>query len=172
MEFFVENNKVYWAKTRADALIPTKKAENAGYDFYAAFDEEYIIIEPFHVGLLPTGISWASSEDYYLQLEERSSTGVKGMKICGGIIDSGYRGEIKVALYNANTFPIVLSLLGEDEIRKKIPDREFMFYSTSKSIAQGIIHRVEKMEEQEISIEALRQIPSERGDKGFGSSNK
>lgn len=172
MEYFEEKNRVYWAKLRADALIPKRKEENAGYDFYAAFDDDYIMIEPFKVGIIPTGISWAASEEYYLQLEERSSTGIKGMKICGGIIDSGYRGEIKVALYNANTFPIVLSLLGEEEVRKKLPGKDFMFYSTSHSIAQGIIHRVEKMNEKEISIEALRQIPSERGDNGFGSSNK
>ena len=172
MDYFENRNRIYWAKLRADAIIPTKKAENAGYDFYASFDEDYILIEPFKVALIPTGISWASSEDYYLQLEERSSTGSKGMKICGGIVDSGYRGEIKVALYNANSYPIVLSLYGEEEIRKKIKDRDFMYYSTAKAIAQGIIHRVEKMDEKEISIKALQEIPSERGDKGFGSSNK
>ncbi len=168
---FEENNYLYWAKTRADALIPKKKEEDAGYDIYAAFDEEYILIEPFKVGIIPTGISWASSVDYYLQLEERSSTGLKGMKICGGIIDSGYRGEIKVAIYNANSMPIVFSPYGEEQIRAKIPG-EFMFYSTSKAVAQGIVHRVEKMNEKEISLQALLQIPSERKNNGFGSTNK
>ena len=54
MEYFENRNRVYWAKLRADAIIPTKKNENAGYDFYASFDEDYILIEPFKVGLIPT----------------------------------------------------------------------------------------------------------------------
>lgn len=175
MDIF-EENTIYFAKMRADALIPRKEREDAGYDIYAAFDEDYIIIEPYSTGLVPTGIAWASSEEYYMQFEERSSTGLKGLKISGGIIDSGYRGEFKVALFNANSKPLVLSPLFEEDIKEKLKENEkiedFIFYSTSKAIAQGIIHRVEDMNVKEISLSALLEIPSKRGEKGFGSSNK
>ena len=173
-----EENIIYFAKMRADALIPTKEKENAGYDLYASFDEKYILIKPYSTALVPTGIAWACNEGFYMQIEERSSTGLKGIKKSSGIIDSGYRGEIKVAIFNANPIPIVFSPFGEDEIRKllikdeKIKDKEnFIFYSTSKAIAQGIIHRVEDMQTKEISLQALQSIPSKRGDKGWGSTN-
>ena len=138
MDIF-EENTIYFAKMRADALIPHKEREDAGYDIYAAFDEDYIIIKPYSTGLVPTGIAWASSEEYYMQFDERSSTGLKGLKISGGIIDSGYRGEFKVALFNANSKPLVLSPLFEKDIKEKLKENEkiedFIFYSTSKAIA-------------------------------------
>lgn len=176
MDNFIDKNTIYFAKMRADALIPRKKREDAGYDIFASFDEDYIVIKPFSTGLIPTGIAWACSEDYYMQFEERSSTGLKGIKISGGIIDSGYRGEFKVAIFNANDKPLVFSPLFEDDIKDKLKEKEgvidFIFYSTSKAIAQGIIHKVEDMNVKEISLSALYEIPSSRGDKGFGSSNK
>lgn len=171
-----ENNLIYFAKMRVDALIPKKKDEDAGYDLYAAFDEDLIIINPHKTGLIPTGIAWASSSDFYMQIEERSSTGSKGIKTSGGIIDSGYRGEIKVAIYNTNDIPLIFSPKSEEDVNEILKKKgifldNYIYYSTSKAIAQGILHRVEKMEIKEISLEALQSIPSIRGDKGWGSSN-
>ncbi len=177
MEEFKTINTIYFAKMRADALIPKKEDENAGYDLYASFDEDYIIIEPFTTGIIPTGLAWACSPNYYLQFEERSSTGLKGIKVSGGIIDSGYRGELKIALFNANPKALIFSPLAEDVVFKKLEKNgninkdDYIFYSTSKAIAQGIVHRVEDMIVKEISLAALREIPSKRGEKGWGSTN-
>jgi len=172
-EPFANKNQIYFAKLRGDAIIPKKERENAGYDIYAAFDEEFILIEPYKTKLVPTGIAWACSEEYYMQIEERSSTGTKGIKKSSGVIDSGYRGEIKIAIFNANDIPLVFSEYGEESMRLKHPELgEFLYYSTSKAIAQGIIHRVEEMQSREISLEALQSIPSKRGEKGWGSTNK
>ncbi len=178
MDEFKDENLIYFAKIKPDALIPKKDEENAGYDLFASFEEDYIIIRPFKTGLIPTGIAWACSPKFYMQIEERSSTGMKGIKKSSGIIDSGYRGEIKVAIFNANDKPLVFSQMDENFIKEKIKANEndidvenILFYSTSKAIAQGIIHRVEEMQVKEISLKALQEIPSKRGDKGWGSSN-
>lgn len=179
MNEFIDENLIYFAKTRPDALIPTKEEENAGYDLYASFEDYYILIKPFKTGLVPTGIAWACSPKYYMQIEERSSTGTKGIKKSSGIIDSGYRGEIKIAIFNANEIPLVFSPYDEKSVKEKIKlnekdidENNIIFYSTSKAIAQGIIHKVEDMKTKEISLKALKEIPSKRGEKGWGSTNK
>ena len=40
----LKDNDLVFAKVKPDAIIPTKKTENAGYDIYACFDEAYIEI--------------------------------------------------------------------------------------------------------------------------------
>lgn len=170
---FENKNQIYFAKLRGDAVIPRKERENAGYDIFATFEEDYILVPPYKTKLVPTGVAWACSEEYYMQIEERSSTGTKGIKKSSGVIDSGYRGEIKIAIFNANDIPLVFTPYGEDELRRKHPELgEFFYYNTCKAIAQGIIHKVEEMSVKEISLEALQSIPSKRGDKGWGSTNK
>ena len=170
-EPFADKNQIYFAKVRGNAIIPRKERENAGYDIYATIEEDFLIIEPYKTKLVPTGIAWACSEDYYMQIEERSSTGTKGIKRSCGVVDSGYRGEIKIAIFNANDVPLVFSEYSEELLRKRHPELgEVIFYSTCKAIAQGVIHRVEEMKVKEISLEALESIPSKRGEGGWGSS--
>ena len=171
----LNNDIIYFSKLNENAILPNKEKENAGYDFYSCFKEDYILLKPFETKLIPTGIAWACSTEYYLQIEERSSTGVKGIKRNAGIIDSGYRGEIKVAIFNANSMNLIFSNLDEECFKEKYPDlynEKNIFYSTKKAIAQGIIHRVYDLNVKEISIDELLSISSNRGDKGFGSTNK
>ena len=101
MEFLemLENN-LFFAKVKPSAKIPKKRNEDAGYDIYACFDESYLVIDPGETKLIPTGIASAFDESKYIQLEERGSTGSKGIKRSAGVIDSGYRGEWFVALTN------------------------------------------------------------------------
>lgn len=173
MNYFENERKIYFAKIKDKAVIPTKEEENAGYDIFACFDEDYIYIKPFSTKLVPTGIAWASSEQFYLQIEERSSTGSKGIKKSAGVIDSGYRGEIKIATTNANDKDLYISNLDEEELRKKYSiNEDALVYSAKKAIAQAIVHRVEKMDIEEISYQEIQKIPSKRGDKGWGSTNK
>jgi len=144
MDIF-EENTIYFAKMRADALIPRKEREDAGYDIYAAFDEDYIIIKPYSTGLVPTGIAWATSKEYYLQIEERSSTGKFGMKKNGGVFDSGYRGDITIELFNARKENLIISKLSEEELSQKYPQlvkESYFFFPASKAIAQGVVHRI------------------------------
>ena len=60
--------QIYFAKMKSDAIIPSKTDENAGYDIYPCFEEDYIVIPPHSVKLIPTGIASACSDDYYFQL--------------------------------------------------------------------------------------------------------
>ena len=105
----VRANKLYWAKVRPNAIIPTKNREDAGYDIYACFDEAYIMIPPHTTASIPTGIACAVRDKYYLQVQERGSTGSIGMKYGAGVIDSSYRGEIFIVITNTNDVPIVIA---------------------------------------------------------------
>lgn len=175
MNYFEDEKNIYFAKTKENAIIFNKEKENAGYDIYACFEEDYIILKPLETKFIPTGIAWASSPSFYMQIEERSSTGAKGIKKSGGVIDSGYRGEIKIGIINCNKHDLIFSNLEEDVLKEKYPTlvkEDTLIYSTKKAFAQGIIHRVEEMNEKELGYEELKSIQSNRGDKGWGSSNK
>lgn len=189
----LKDNELVFAKVKPGAVIPTKREEDAGYDIYACFPEDYMVIHPHSTKLIPTGIASAMTDKWYLQVEERGSSGVKGMKKSAGIIDSGFRNEIFVALTNANAVPIIISKYEKDELfdmyaypynkRVLLDDRvnsendelditHAIIYPYSKAIAQLLVHEVPKMEVNEISYEELFEIPSERGVGMCGSSNK
>lgn len=95
---------IKFAKVNKKAIIPSKNVENAGYDIYGIFEDnndENRIIKPHQTKLIPTGIACALPSKYYFQVEERGSTGSKGIKKSAGVIDSGYRGEIFIAITNS-----------------------------------------------------------------------
>lgn len=120
----LNENDLVFAKIRPYAIIPSKEDENAGYDIYACFDEDYLVIPPHSTVLVPTGIASAVSEKYYLQVHERSSTGSKGMKYGAGVIDSSYRGQIFIALNNINSTEIIISKLSREELIEKYGDKD------------------------------------------------
>ena len=77
---------VKFAKVSPTAIIPTKREEDAGYDIYANFDEDYMRINPHETKMIPTGIASACDTDYCFILKERGSTGTKGLaQRCGRI---------------------------------------------------------------------------------------
>lgn len=95
---------IKFAKVRENAIIPSKDVENAGYDIYGIFEgnnDKNRIVKPHTTKLIPTGIACALPSKYYFQVEERGSTGSKGIKKSAGVIDSGYRGEIFIAITNS-----------------------------------------------------------------------
>ena len=77
-------NQLLFAKVREGAVIAAKKDEDAGRDLYACFDEDYVVISPLETKLIPTGIATAFSSKYYAQIQERGSTGSKGIKYGAG----------------------------------------------------------------------------------------
>lgn len=94
---------IKFAKVKENAIIPSKTLENAGYDIYGMFgdnSDKNRIVKPHQTKLIPTGIACALPTKYYFQVEERGSTGSKGIKKSAGVIDSGYRGEIFIAITN------------------------------------------------------------------------
>lgn len=173
---FPNGNELYFAKVKEDARIPSKRTEDAGYDIYACFSGSRFVIGPHKTELVPTGIASAITPDYYLQVEERGSTGSKGIKKSAGVIDSGYRGEIMIAITNTNDVPVVITKT-YDSNGKPIDESDWTYvhpllYPYDKAIAQLIVHPVPQMDVKEISYDNLKTIPSERGDGLLGSSNK
>jgi len=91
-----------FAKLRPGAVLPSKRREDAGYDVFACLENGLFLFAPFQTRFVPTGILSAFPEGWYFQLRERGSTGVMGMAVRAGVIDSGFRGEWFVALTNLN----------------------------------------------------------------------
>lgn len=159
---------IYFAKMYNDVIIPSKENENAGYDIYAHFDEEEFNFKPHETRLVPTGLLSACSQEYVLIGKERGSTGSIGMKCGAGIIDSGYRGEIFIAITNDNNIPLIIS----KNIKKTIKNESFIIYPYTKGIAQLLLVPVPSTKVQEISVNELKSIPSKRGSGKLGSSGR
>ena len=88
-------------KISTSAITPTKANEfDAGWDLYASEDA---IIDPSKTELISTDISFAIPEGYVGLIWDRSGMAAKrGLHRFAGVIDSGYRGEIKVCLWNSS----------------------------------------------------------------------
>lgn len=165
----VKGNQLFFAKVKEDAIIPTKTNDNAGYDIYPCFKEDYIVIDPLSTVLIPTGIAMAMSEDYYAQIQERGSTGSKGIKYGAGVIDSSYRGEWFVPITNCNQHALIIK---KENAILPWSEGNYKIYPYEKAIAQFVILPVPKMEVEEISLEVLQSISSSRGTGCLGSSGK
>lgn len=164
--------KLYWAKVRPEAKIPEKRAEDAGYDLYPCFEEDWLEIEPNTTRLVPLGVASAFDADYVMFLKERGSTGIKGMSLRAGVMDSGYRGEYLAPMTNVNTKPLRII---KKEALEKLSDQEketFIAYPYEKACAQGVLLQMPGVESQEISLDELQAIPSQRADGRLGSSGK
>ena len=169
------NTEVKFAKVRPEAIIPSKRDEDMGFDIYACFDEDYIIIHPRETKLIPTGIAAACNPNYGFLLRERGSTGSKGIALRAGVIDSGYRNEWFVGLTNTTRDVLFISKLTEEETYKKYYGRTMVgsfVYPYSKAIAQALVIPVPKVDVEEITYDELLSIKSERGMGALGSSNK
>lgn len=179
--------KVKFAKVHPNAIIPSKRDEDMGFDIYACFDEDYIVINPHETKLIPTGIASACDPDYGFELFERGSTGSKGIARRCGIIDSGYRNEWFVGLTNTTNNRLFISKLNAEELAGAlcldhenpidwhIAENEVLnsiVYPYSKAIVQALLAPVPKAEVEELSYEELKEIKSERGMGALGSSNK
>lgn len=162
------NTTIYFAKLYDDVIIPSKEDENAGYDVYAHFDEEEFTFKPHETKLVPTGLLSSCSQEYVLIGKERGSIGSIGMKCGAGIIDSGYRNEIFIAITNENSVPLIIS----KNVKKAIKNESFIIYPYGKAIAQLLLVPVPKTTVKEISVKELKSIPSKRGEGKLGSSGK
>jgi len=132
-----------------DAITPYKSYPgSAGYDIFSI---ESLSIEPGTRALVKTGISIEVPEYYYIRVAPRSGLSVKGIDVGAGVVDSSYRGEVKVLLVNNSS--------------------ESYSIHEGDRIAQLILERCGNAE---ITIlEEYDELSmSERGENGFGSSGK
>ena len=166
---------VKFAKVRPDAIIPSKRDEDMGFDIYACFDEDYIVIYPHETKLIPTGIASACDSGYGFLLFERGSTGSKGIARRCGVIDSGYRNEWFVGLTNTTNKVMFISKLSEqetyDDYYNDVMPKSFV-YPYTKAIVQALVVPVPEAEVEELEYSDLKEIKSERGLGALGSSGK
>jgi dUTP pyrophosphatase len=143
--------RVSFKKLSPDAVTPTYQTKGAaGFDFHAIEDME---IEPRKTVLVRTGLSVQIPEGFELQVRPRSGMSLKTkIRVANspGTIDSDYRGEICIIMEN-------IGMLSSFPYEIKKGDR----------IAQGVICPVYQATfiEDELS-------DTERGEGGFGSTNK
>ena len=143
--------KVLIKKLSPEVELPSYKTSGASGMDLMAFIKSSITIKPKTSCLIPSGLSMAFSEDYEVQIRPRSGLAAKNnisVLNTPGTIDSDYRGEIKVIIYNH----------GNEDFVVNNKDR----------IAQMILTPVVKMELQEAN-----ELPETiRGEGGFGSTGK
>lgn len=171
------SNVIKWAKVDkdSDAKIPSKKSEDAGYDIYASFENSFLKIPIHKTVLVPTGIASVLPENMYFQIEERGSTGSKGIKKSAGVIDSGFRGEWFIAITNTTDKDLYIAKKeAMDELNKAadLLGVDILIYPYEKAIAQAVLHEVPSVESEIIDYDELKSIKSLRGTGAIGSSGK
>lgn len=131
-----------------NAVLPENAyAGDAGIDLRAT---EAMVLRPFERALIPTGLAMAIPEGYAGFVLPRSGSAIKqGLSLVNspGLIDSGYRGEIKC---------IAINLDPQNDISIQVGDR----------VAQLVVMKVENL--QLMQVDELDA--TQRGEGGFGSS--
>ena len=143
--------KVLIKKLDAAVEIPTYKTTGASGMDLMAFIKKPIKLNPQSSCLVPTGLSIAFSDEYEIQIRPRSGLAAKNnisVLNAPGTIDSDYRGEIKIILFNHGNSDFIIN--------------------NKDRIAQMILMPVHKM-----ALEEVKSLPNTlRGKGGFGSTGK
>ena len=143
--------KILVKKLDPAVKIPSYKTNGAsGMDLMACI-EKSIDIKPGKSCIIPTGLSVAFSKEYEIQIRPRSGLAAKnniGVLNSPGTIDSDYRGELKIILFNHGS-------------------KNFIIHNNDR-VAQMVLTPITKME-----LEEINELPeSVRGERGFGSTGK
>tara|TARA_B100001564_G_scaffold310225_1_gene281763 strand:- start:283 stop:720 length:438 start_codon:yes stop_codon:yes gene_type:complete len=143
--------KVLIKKLDSAVKLPEYKTDGASGMDLIAFLKEPINVKPKTSSLIPTGLSIAFSKNYEIQIRPRSGLAAKkniSVLNTPGTIDSDYRGEIKVIIYNHGKTDFIVN--------------------NGDRIAQMVLSPVIKMELNETD-----NLPETiRGEGGFGSTGK
>jgi dUTP pyrophosphatase len=143
--------KVLVKKLDPKVQLPSYITEGSSGMDLMAFIKDSIKIAPNTVAIIPTGISVAISNDVEIQIRPRSGLAAKSsisVLNTPGTIDSDYRGELKIILFNHS-------------------NQEFVVRNNDR-IAQMVLMPVLK-----IDFEAVDDLPDTlRGSGGFGSTGK
>jgi len=143
--------KVLIKKLDPAVEIPTYKTQGASGMELMAFIKEPIKLAPKSSCLVPTGLSCAFSNEYEIQIRPRSGLAAKNnisVLNTPGTIDSDYRGEIKIILFNHGSNDFIIN--------------------NKDRVAQMILTPVNKMD-----LELVKDLPDTlRGKGGFGSTGK
>ena len=143
--------KILIKKTNKDVITPKYKTDGSSGVDLSAFLEKKVVIKPNSSELIPTGLQVAIPEEFEIQIRPRSGLAAKesiGVLNSPGTIDSDYRGELKIILFNHS-------------------NKDFIINNGDR-IAQMVLVPILKMEFEEVD-----SLPSTvRGQGGFGSTGK
>ena len=143
--------KVLIKKLDSAVQLPVYKSTGASGMDLMAFIKNPINVKPNSSSLIPTGLSVAFPENFEIQIRPRSGLAAKNnisVLNTPGTIDSDYRGEIKIILFNH----------GNEDFIINNKDR----------IAQMVLTPIIKMQ-----LEETNELPdTNRGEGGFGSTGK
>ena len=143
--------KIFIKKLKPSAQLPSYKTNGASGMDLMAFIDKPIELKPGKSYLVPTGLSVAFSNEYEIQIRPRSGLAAKNnitVLNTPGTIDSDYRGELKIILFNHGNENFVIN--------------------NNDRIAQMVLTPINKME-----LEETNELPETiRGEGGFGSTGK
>lgn len=137
--------RLFYKRERKTARAPVRATnDSCGYDLCSCEDA---IVPPRSGAVISTGLSFAFPSGYYGRVAPRSGLAAKFLIDVGaGVVDPGYRGEVKVVLFN----------LSDHNFNVREGDR----------IAQLILESYSAPPTAEVESHAA----TERGDRGFGST--
>ena len=143
--------KILIKKTNKEVITPKYKTYGSSGVDLSAFLEKKVVIKPNSSELIPTGLQVAIPEELEIQIRPRSGLAAKesiGVLNSPGTIDSDYRGELKIILFNHG--------------------KEDFIINNGDRIAQMVLVPIVKMEFEEVD-----SLPNTvRGQGGFGSTGK
>ena len=129
-----------------DAKLPLYQHKgDAGLDIFSSID---CVLEKGEVKPVSSGIKVAIPEGYVGLIWDKSGISLKGVHRLAGVVDSGYRGEVKVVMVNLGDEPFVIE--------------------KGMKIAQILIQPINEVEV--VEVEELEE--TSRGEEGFGSTGK
>ena len=143
--------KILIKKTNKEVITPKYKTDGSSGVDLSAFLEKKVVIKPNSSELIPTGLLVAIPEELEIQIRPRSGLAAKesiGVLNSPGTIDSDYRGELKIILFNHG--------------------KEDFIINNGDRIAQMVLVPILKMDFEEVD-----SLPDTvRGQGGFGSTGK
>ena len=133
-------------KVQMDAKLPQYGyAGDAGLDLFSSID---FILEKGQVEAIPSGVKVAIPDGYVGLIWDKSGVSLKGVHRLAGVIDSGYRGEVKVVMINLSDKPFAIN--------------------KGMKIAQMLVQPITMVR----VVEAEDLDNTSRGEGGFGSTGK
>ena len=147
---------IHFKRLTTDAVVPTASTRgSAGMDIASRVSA---VIPAKEWITVPTGIAIEIPRNCYARIAPRSGLAFHyGLMINAGVIDSDYRGEIKVIIYNPGTTAYRIS--AGDKIAQLIFERIY----TPADLIVRVVHT--DTETDDLAV-------SERGDQGFGSTER
>lgn len=150
MNASLSTRKLFVKRLHEDAVLPFYNyTTDSGFDLYSV---EEVILPPFGRALIPTGLSFEFEENLEIQVRPKSGLAInQGLTVLNtpGTVDQGFRGEIKVIVFNTNNTTVTI---------KK-----------GMKVAQAVLCPV--LSGKYVSVEEVDNLDeTDRNNNGFGST--